>query len=563
MLAKSSSETVKEVYARFGLAMYYAQTLEFGLVGLVTALHRARGDTLAVSDPDAFLEQRLADTMGKLCKRLKAVLGQELPDGWDTMLTEALEERNHVTHHFFRVNAEKFTFEAGCHEMIGELDSCAEKFRAADAATDAMVTRILKRAGITPSVLEGMVKENVEAEGRRLEEARKQNGPQRGPAALGEDVERMSLASVRLRAGSFPRLAYATWHHTLSTNLDDFVPPGIFWAIGLDPSVLTGTERCSLEDLEARVSANPTAMESDLQLRWRLLAMSSIQMVFDGRLLQRTAVGRHDVELALWRFYYLGLFALGEALLANLNGLRVSSSQLLRIFVALNILQNHYYRTCMDSDSYDAFDKFVLSGSHPPLLEAASTCLPDVGLGPAVRKRLVSLLASLDFSPTADPGQGGSTDVRQNDDYWREAGEAVDAVLRMYYINFPMLLHPIDIVRKFGFNGPVGLFVDPFVGYAVRKTLSAEDFATLKEQALGVCDPSAALLSLEGKPDLSEAQIIASMPNDGSPPVKTVDQGRLAHLAQLTAIRTIMALEPIEALKKRLIEGCPSQRNAP
>src|SRR5688572_27846814 len=73
-------EHVKEVYARFGLAIYRAQVLEHALVNALTILnlipsrrHLARSRDEWSGEVDAFMDRSFEGTMGRLLNSLRSV----------------------------------------------------------------------------------------------------------------------------------------------------------------------------------------------------------------------------------------------------------------------------------------------------------------------------------------------------------------------------------------------------------------------------------------------------------------------------------------------------------
>ena len=71
---------VREVYARFGLAMYFAQVLEHAIVNAITILdlipnkrYLALDRTDWESQVDSFMDRQFEATMGRMLRTLKSV----------------------------------------------------------------------------------------------------------------------------------------------------------------------------------------------------------------------------------------------------------------------------------------------------------------------------------------------------------------------------------------------------------------------------------------------------------------------------------------------------------
>src|SRR5687768_13811856 len=107
MNAEDDGEHEKEVFARFGLAMYRAQVLEHGIVNALAVLdlipsrrHLARSREDWGAEVDAFMDRNFEVTMGRMMHNLRAVT-QVAPE-LDILLRDALGKRNRLAHDFFR-----------------------------------------------------------------------------------------------------------------------------------------------------------------------------------------------------------------------------------------------------------------------------------------------------------------------------------------------------------------------------------------------------------------------------------------------------------------------------
>ena len=156
------SDHTKEVYARFGLAFYYAQVLEHGIVNALVLLdlvpkrhHVAR--TVAEWEEmfDTFMSERFERTMGGLLRDLRAVAA--VPDDLEALLRDALTRRNRLAHSFFRDHAERFMTESGRNRMIVEVDECRDIFVTADHRLEEIIQPIRLKAGITNEMIGDML----------------------------------------------------------------------------------------------------------------------------------------------------------------------------------------------------------------------------------------------------------------------------------------------------------------------------------------------------------------------------------------------------------------------
>lgn len=152
-------EQVKEVYARFGLAVYYAQVLEHGLVnalvilGLIPSRRHLVGSAQEWgAEVDAFMDRHFDSTMGRMMNDLRSVA--DVPVDLESMLRRALGKRNWLAHDFFRDRAQEFMSAPGRAVMLLEVDECRQLFHHADVRLEAVVAPLRRKAGMTDDMLE-------------------------------------------------------------------------------------------------------------------------------------------------------------------------------------------------------------------------------------------------------------------------------------------------------------------------------------------------------------------------------------------------------------------------
>ncbi|MBI2509007.1 MAG: hypothetical protein HYV99_03225 [Betaproteobacteria bacterium] len=119
-------EHIKAVYAHFGLAVYLAQVLEHGLANalLCAELLPSRAGKPVPrkqweAEFDAFMERQFEGTLGRLIRSLKKAA--PIPTELEGLLTEALEKRNFLAHHFFRERAGAFSHAKGGRKCLKNL----------------------------------------------------------------------------------------------------------------------------------------------------------------------------------------------------------------------------------------------------------------------------------------------------------------------------------------------------------------------------------------------------------------------------------------------------------
>lgn len=160
---------VREVYSRYGLAMYMAQVLEHGMVNAVIVMRtlptiQAHADETAWEATfDAAYETGLAHTYGNMLRQLVSLEG--FPPNLLERLRAAKEDRDVLAHRFFRQNDLAFMSGNGRTSMIAWCEERVELFKALSDDIDAFLAPIQERHGITQAWIDKAM-EALLAQGR-------------------------------------------------------------------------------------------------------------------------------------------------------------------------------------------------------------------------------------------------------------------------------------------------------------------------------------------------------------------------------------------------------------
>ena len=131
---------IREVYARYGLAMYMAQVLEHAMVNalliikfLPTRVSHIDSSSWE-SSFDLFYTNEFEKTFGNILRTLQKT--NFLPDTVINKISSAKIIRDELAHKFFRENATNFLLESGRIKMITYCEDASKKFREADEALE-------------------------------------------------------------------------------------------------------------------------------------------------------------------------------------------------------------------------------------------------------------------------------------------------------------------------------------------------------------------------------------------------------------------------------------------
>jgi len=148
---------IREVYAKYGLAMYSAQCIETSLVNLLVSLKLKDKEKITRYDIDLFTEKNYEKTLGGLIHSLKQTM--KISENLETELKELLDTRNYLAHHYFRVKAIDFMKKDGRQRMLSELESTISKLENGDKKIDLIASVIYKQYGITNEMVNKIIED--------------------------------------------------------------------------------------------------------------------------------------------------------------------------------------------------------------------------------------------------------------------------------------------------------------------------------------------------------------------------------------------------------------------
>lgn len=140
----------REMYARYGLAMYFAQVVEASIKSALVMAELSTSKFATLDDFDDSWAENFAVTMGKLLRKLTPFLADDTALGDDLQL--ALLMRNQLAHHFFWDHSVDATTTEGRSRMITECMSAAEFYQDIEQRLELVVRRYSESIGTTPEV---------------------------------------------------------------------------------------------------------------------------------------------------------------------------------------------------------------------------------------------------------------------------------------------------------------------------------------------------------------------------------------------------------------------------
>lgn len=369
------------------------------------------------------------------------------------------------------------------------------------------------------------------------------------PPEKSQQHKSSNFLSDLISKASKPKSVKATYLYT--SDLDRYERPhNLSEIMGLEKESLSESASETLDELEKldTRSGSPAADYNDF--KWKLTAFMHIQDIFDCRLYPvNTFLNMYHI----WYFYYESKYILIESLLCGLNGFYSASNLLLRVFLEFCLLQNYYYRIVDRSESYEPLQKYFTSRIHPNWNSVLNGAFPRDSFSKPIKFRLDMHLKGLSescahpYHPDLSPKHDGSFVPGPSlvgIYFWYSTKTALDAVLWAYYVNFPMLFHPVDPLTKFGFRGPVGWFIDKVGGHVIRKSLPDADFKAFLDYSAKQNQVETLLDWYNSLRTLTDREILATWDNDLYGPIKHIHEGYCKQMAYVRALKESMALLP-------------------
>ena len=216
------------------------------------------------------------------------------------------------------------------------------------------------------------------------------------------------------------------------------------------------------------------------QMKWYLLALVNIQDIFSGTIYDDFTPKVFGVKNY---FYYEGLQLLREYFYTGFNNFLKASDHLPRTILEFNIRQCFYHWKCEETSSYKPLTEYLEKGICPSNHTMLNQYLPADNFCKPIKVKIQKLIKQLSNSSSHafDPTQSTRSVEAMNFQYtmesllfWLNLNMVLSGILWSYYITFPMLLKPINIVKKFGYNMPLGLYISDYHFFAFRNTIEPE-----------------------------------------------------------------------------------------
>ncbi|WP_316795311.1 hypothetical protein [Pedobacter agri] len=315
--------------------------------------------------------------------------------------------------------------------------------------------------------------------------------------------------------------------------------------LNLDLSKISEEGKAVLEILEN--DAEFPYRENFSQMKFNLLGLCCVQDIFSGLVYDEYSV---ECFAAQNYFYYEGLSLIREYFYAGFNNLLKSSDHLVRTILEFNIRHCYFYDRCDQLHSHKPLREYIKNGFCPSNQSMLNNIFPKDNFCKPIKVKIQNLIKNLSntsshaFNPEHSIRSNGKMHFEYTMDsvlFWLNLNRVLPVILWSYYVSYPMLLHPKDIVAKFGFNPPLGLLISPNHFYVFEKTLDAEDMQEFKSYTANQQEVSDLSSFNDSRPDLTDEELKLSWSEDDHPFPDQKFNGLVLILAKMRATREVMA----------------------
>lgn len=292
---------------------------------------------------------------------------------------------------------------------------------------------------------------------------------------------------------------------------DDLYSVSLANLLMIDASLLTEDGKEALSYMESLCELREQSFSFE-RFKWKVTAFLAVQDLLSTPVFHDTT---NAAILQLKYFYYESKYILTEVIVSSLNGLHIANKQLMRNFLEFNLLQCYFINRIKKEYSFQSFNEFLKTKINPGVTRLLRDAVPGDEFCKPIKKRIqieannLSNRYSHAYNQNESPKHDGIFHPGLSIEsiyFYVHVTATLDVVLWMYYVNFPMLFKPVDIVRKFGFSPPA-LFVTPDVTAIIRKTMAKEDFEIFENYAANTEEVKSNLSWYDSLSNLSEEEI--------------------------------------------------------
>ena len=151
----------KEIYAHFGLAVYYAQVLEEQAIVMIAICRQVKNKLTTQGQVDNLWDDYHLGvrTLGMLINEIKQLYN--ISDNDFKELKNVLRFRNYITHDYFRLNIELFYSDLGQKRMIKDFIEFRDRAKSLDDKLLQYLKIYSDKIGMSPERIDEIMKQTI------------------------------------------------------------------------------------------------------------------------------------------------------------------------------------------------------------------------------------------------------------------------------------------------------------------------------------------------------------------------------------------------------------------
>lgn len=222
---------------------------------------------------------------------------------------------------------------------------------------------------------------------------------------------------------------------------------------------------------------------------------------------------------------------LRQVVISGLNGQVQTSLAGLRSSLEAMVYQYWWRRKLFGADDYEPFYNWLLGKERkgPTFALVIAETLNDLEHPPRAvifdeLKSAYAALCSYAHKALLDEAiiniRGGNAPQASDEEtlYWLSLLHATQrCMVDVVVLSSPLAVFPVNVYRKFGFNPPLGVFMDEFGAYPIEKALGDAAYKAYREHLKKVEPVRSPMEWYESNPDLTDEQVLASWHEEGMP----------------------------------------------
>lgn len=312
--------------------------------------------------------------------------------------------------------------------------------------------------------------------------------------------------------------------------------------LGLDSNHLNRNGKLIFEHLESDEKYFYSEVYDSL--KGKINALLTIQDIYPGTIYDEKSLDSMNKSMY---FYYESIHLLREYFYCGFNNLPSAGLSIARTILEFSIRQCYFYKVCDSAKSYNPLECYFKSEEISSTQRQLNKILSKGSFEAPIRKMIQDTLVDLSKggSHAYVPKHSSLDEFKINHKYtlsslyfWVEMNHILTACLWCYYYTFPMLFAPVNILKKFGFSPPLGIFISDRQHLTIKNSMEKDDYDIFLKRSLSLEEVKGNLEWYDSLPNMNRQKIKKSWSEDSNFP--GFDLGIINIITKQRALRELL-----------------------